>query len=76
MTATDAETTVSDDPGSGINDDGGAGTTNTVTAQLQALKEMDHAALRAEWRRLHRAHPPQRVASDLLMLGVASISMV
>ncbi len=32
---------------------------------------MDHSALRAEWRRLYRAHPPKRVARDLLLLGVA-----
>jgi hypothetical protein len=32
---------------------------------------MDYAALRAEWRRLHRAQPPKRVARDLLLLGVA-----
>ena len=27
--------------------------------------------LRTEWRRLYRAHPPKRVARDLLVLGVA-----
>jgi hypothetical protein len=27
--------------------------------------------LRSEWRRLYRAHPPKRVARDLLALGVA-----
>jgi Protein of unknown function (DUF2924) len=32
---------------------------------------MDHNALRAEWRRLYRAHPPKRVARDLLLLGIA-----
>jgi hypothetical protein len=32
---------------------------------------MDHAGLRAEWRRFYRARPPKRVARDLLMLGVA-----
>ncbi len=42
-----------------------------MAAKLQALAEMDYDALRAEWRRLYRAHPPKRVARDLLMLGVA-----
>jgi hypothetical protein len=32
---------------------------------------MNHAALRVEWRRFYRAHPPKRVTRDLLMLGVA-----
>ena len=44
--------------------------TDLVT-KLQALEQMDYAALRREWRRLYRAHPPKRVARDLLMLGVA-----
>src|SRR5215470_3265364 len=48
-----------------------SGITNNVAARLQALEQMDHAALRAEWRRLYRAHPPKRVTRDLLMLGVA-----
>jgi hypothetical protein len=42
-----------------------------LAARLQALEQMDYAALRAEWRRLYRAHPPKRVARDLLVLGVA-----
>ena len=44
---------------------------STVAARLQALERMDYAGLRAEWRRLYRAHPPKRVARDLLMLGIA-----
>jgi len=50
---------------------GTAGATGTVAARLQALDQMDYAALRGEWRRLYRAHPPKRVARGLLMLGVA-----
>ncbi|MCI0430269.1 MAG: DUF2924 domain-containing protein [Rhodospirillales bacterium] len=46
-------------------------TTENVAARLQALEQMDHAALRVEWRRLYRAHPPKRVTRDLLMLAVA-----
>ena len=48
-----------------------ASTADTVAARLQALEQMDNAALRAEWRRLYRAQPPKRVARDLLRLGVA-----
>ena len=48
-----------------------ASTGDAVAAKLQALAEMDYDALRAEWRRLYRAHPPKRVSRDLLMLGVA-----
>ena len=47
------------------------GKPDTVSAILQALEQMDYADLRREWRRLYRAHPPKRVARDLLMLGVA-----
>ncbi len=32
---------------------------------------MTYDGLRTEWRRLYRAHPPKRVARDLLVLGVA-----
>jgi hypothetical protein len=46
-------------------------TADTVAARLQALEQMDNAALRAEWRRLYRAQPSKRVARDLLLLGVA-----
>jgi hypothetical protein len=44
---------------------------SAVAAKLQALEQMDRAALSAEWRRLYRARPPKRVARDLLMLGIA-----
>jgi hypothetical protein len=44
---------------------------SAVAAKLQALEQMDRAALSAEWRRRYRAHPPKRVARDLLMLGIA-----
>jgi hypothetical protein len=43
----------------------------TAAAKLQALEQMDRATLSAEWRRRYRAHPPKRVARDLLMLGIA-----
>ena len=42
-----------------------------VAARLEALEQMDRAALRAEWRRLYRAHPPKRVSRELLTLGIA-----
>jgi hypothetical protein len=49
----------------------GLSNVDDIAAKLQALEQMDHAALRAEWRRLYRAHPPKRVARNLLMLAVA-----
>ena len=48
-----------------------ASSKDPVAVKLQALAELDHDALRAEWRRLYRAHPPKRVSRDLLTLGVA-----
>ena len=48
-----------------------AGSENTVTVRLRALEGMTYDGLRTEWRRLYRAHPPKRVARDLLVLGVA-----
>ena len=48
-----------------------ASSEDAVAVKLRALAEMNQAALRAEWRRLYRAHPPKRVSRDLLMLGVA-----
>ena len=42
-----------------------------LAAKLAALPEMAAVDLRAEWRRLHRAHPPQRIGRHLLELGVA-----
>jgi hypothetical protein len=48
-----------------------AGSKNAVAVKIEALEQMDGAALRSEWRRLYRAPAPKRVARDLLMLGVA-----
>lgn len=48
-----------------------ATTVKAVTARLQALKQMDYAALQAEWRRMYRSPAPKRVARDLLILGIA-----
>ena len=48
-----------------------SGSDDAVGVKLQALEQMDYAALRSEWRRLYRSPPPKRVARDLLMLGVA-----
>jgi hypothetical protein len=63
LAAVSASRTPNRPDGSGIADD--------VAGKLQALEQMDPAALRAEWRRLYRAHPPKRVARDLLLLAVA-----
>ena len=71
MTMIETDAGVTDDPGSEISIDGSASTAEAVAARLRAHKEMDYAALRCEWRRLYRAHPPKRVARDLLMLGAA-----
>ena len=49
----------------------GLASADDIAAKLRALEQMDHAALRAEWRRLYRAHPPKRGARDLLLLAVA-----
>ncbi len=42
-----------------------------LAAKLAALPEMAAIDLRAEWRRLYRAHPPRRIGGHLLELGVA-----
>ncbi len=42
-----------------------------LDTQIAALSAMDHGELRAEWRRLYRAHPPKKVRRDVLELGVA-----
>jgi hypothetical protein len=47
------------------------GSADDFAAKLRALEHMDGPALRAEWRRLYRAHPPKGVRRDLLLLGVA-----
>jgi len=49
----------------------GRASADDVAANLQELEQMDSAALRTEWRRLYRAHPPKGVRRDLLLLGVA-----
>ena len=49
----------------------GLGSAEDVAAKLRALEQMDGPALRAEWRRFYRAHPPKGVRCDLLLLGVA-----
>lgn len=42
-----------------------------LAAKLAELPEMAAVDLRAEWRRLYRAHPPRRIGRHLLELGVA-----
>jgi DUF2924 family protein len=49
----------------------GLGIADDVAAKLWALEQMDGPALRREWRRLYRCHPPKGVRRDLLLLGVA-----
>ena len=48
-----------------------ASSEDAVAIKLQALEGLTYDELRVEWRRLYRAHPPKRVARNLLMLGVA-----
>ncbi len=42
-----------------------------LAAKLAALPETATIDLRAEWRRLYRAHPPQKIGRHLLELAVA-----
>lgn len=42
-----------------------------LTERLAALGQLTPTDLRAEWRRLYRAHPPKRINRDLLELAVA-----
>lgn len=42
-----------------------------LAERLAALPKLTYAELRPEWRRLFRAHPPQKISRDLLELGVA-----
>jgi hypothetical protein len=42
-----------------------------LAAEMAALAGMTAADLRAEWRRLYRAHPPKKLSRDLLELAVA-----
>jgi hypothetical protein len=48
-----------------------AGQAADLSERLAALDAMTHADLRAEWRRLYRAHPPRKIGRDLLELAVA-----
>ena len=41
-----------------------------VNASLQGLADMNTNALRAQWRRLYRSVPPERIRRDLLLLAV------
>lgn len=43
----------------------------SVDAAVAELTNLTHSALRFEWRRLYRTHPPKKVSRDLLELGVA-----
>ncbi len=42
-----------------------------LAAKLATLPEMAIGDLRAEWRRLYRAHPPNKIGRRLLELGIA-----
>ena len=45
----------------------------TLAAQLAALEQQqDLRTLRAEWQRLHRLAPPDRLSRDLLLRGIAT----
>ncbi len=70
MISKEMDSGVIDDAGRGGSRNG-ASTADAVAARLQALKQMDYATLRSEWRRLYRSPAPKRVARDLLVLGVA-----
>ncbi len=69
MSVAEVHTAESPAPADGAPSD--AGSEDPVAARLQALEGMTYEGLRSEWRRLYRAHPPKRVARDLLILGVA-----
>ena len=47
------------------------GTASDLVERLAALGQLPQTDLRAEWRRLLRAHPPKRISRDLLELAVA-----
>ena len=42
-----------------------------IAAKLAALSDMNHADLRAEWRRLFRSNPPPKIRGDLMVLAIA-----
>ncbi len=69
MSVTEVHTTGS--PARADDEPSDAGSEDAVAAKLRALEGMTYDELRVEWQRLYRAHPPKRVARDLLMLGVA-----
>ena len=48
-----------------------AGAASDLAERLTALGQLTHTDLRAEWRRLYRAHPPKRISRDLLELAIA-----
>ena len=48
-----------------------AETVQNVRSAVAALSGMDFSALRAEWRRVYRTHPPKKLSRDLLQLAVA-----
>lgn len=53
-------------------EEGRSGTASSeVTAQLKIVVDMDVASLRAEWRRLHRSHPPKGLSRDLMIRAIA-----
>lgn len=69
MSVTEVQTTGS--PARACDAPSNVGSEDPVAARLQAIEGMTYDELRVEWRRLYRAHPPKRVARDLLVLGVA-----
>ncbi|MGB0748553.1 MAG: DUF2924 domain-containing protein [Magnetospiraceae bacterium] len=42
-----------------------------TAARFETLSDLDHSAVRAEWHRLYRTHPPKRVGREVLILGIA-----
>lgn len=46
-------------------------TSEDLAERLAALADLDPVALRAEWRRLYRSHPPKRINRDLLIRAIA-----
>ena len=42
-----------------------------IAAKLATLLDMNHADLRAEWRRLFRSNPPRKIRGDLMVLAIA-----
>jgi hypothetical protein len=48
-----------------------ANAAGALAERLATLEQLTHTGLRAEWRRLYRAQPPERINRDLLELAVA-----